>query len=51
MKPGKSVQFQAVTMIELFTDHIEIHTVQSAWGDLVANQIELYQPVNTLSTT
>ena len=41
MKSGKSIYLQAVTMIDPATGLIEIHTVLSAWADLVANQVEL----------
>ena len=40
-KSGKSVWLQAVTMIDLTTDWIEIRTVPSAWVDLKAYQVEL----------
>ena len=40
-KSGRSVHVQAVTMIDLATGWIEIHTVLSVQADLVANQVEL----------
>ena len=40
-KSGRSVYLQAVTMIDLATGWIEIHTIPLAQADLVSNQVEL----------
>ena len=41
-KSGKSLYLQAITMIDLASDLIEIHTLPQTWADIVANQVELY---------
>ena len=40
-KNGKSVCLQSVTMIDLATGWVEIHSVPSAQADLVFNKVEL----------
>ena len=39
-KSGRSVYLQAVTMIDIATGLIEIHTVLSAQAGVIANQVE-----------
>ena len=50
-KSGERVYLQAVTMIDPVTGWIEVHKVLSAWTDLIFNQVEHVNLVNTLPIT